>query len=88
VRKPLNAQEEATFQAEIDKPELRQQEAIMQVTTSWEEKGIEKGIERGRQEERQAIALNLLRQGLPKEAIAQATGLTMAQVQRLQAQMD
>jgi Domain of unknown function (DUF4351)/Putative transposase, YhgA-like len=39
----LNAQEERTFQAEIDKIGIAQKEAIMQVTTSWEEKGIEKG---------------------------------------------
>jgi hypothetical protein len=39
----LNAQEEQTFQAEIDKLGVAQKEAIMQVTTSWEETGIEKG---------------------------------------------
>ncbi len=38
----LNAQAEQTFQAEIDKIGVAQKEAIMQVTTSWEEKGIEK----------------------------------------------
>jgi predicted transposase/invertase (TIGR01784 family) len=35
----------------------------------------------------QAIALNFLRQGLAVEAIAQGTGLTIAQVQALQAQV-
>jgi predicted Rossmann fold nucleotide-binding protein DprA/Smf involved in DNA uptake len=45
----LNAQEEQTFQAEID-----------------------------------TIALNLLRQGLSMDSIAQATGLTIAQLQELQ----
>ena len=35
----LNAQEEQTFQAELDKIGVAQREAIMQVTTSWEEKG-------------------------------------------------
>ncbi|MGG6268156.1 Rpn family recombination-promoting nuclease/putative transposase [Leptolyngbya sp. AN03gr2] len=43
----LNAQEEQTFQAELDKIGVAQREAIMQVTTSWEEKGIEKGVEQG-----------------------------------------
>ncbi|MBE9013218.1 DUF4351 domain-containing protein [Pseudanabaenaceae cyanobacterium LEGE 13415] len=43
----LNAQEEQTFQAELDKIGVAQKEAIMQVTTSWEEKGIEKGVEQG-----------------------------------------
>jgi Domain of unknown function (DUF4351)/Putative transposase, YhgA-like len=39
----LNDREEQTFQAELDKIEATQKEAIMQVTTSWEETGIEKG---------------------------------------------
>jgi predicted transposase/invertase (TIGR01784 family) len=39
----LNDSEERTFQAELDKIGTVQKEAIMQVTTSWEEKGIEKG---------------------------------------------
>jgi predicted transposase/invertase (TIGR01784 family) len=39
----LNVQEERTFQAELDKIGVAQKEAIMQVTTSWEETGIEKG---------------------------------------------
>jgi hypothetical protein len=43
----LNAKEEKTFQGELDKIGATQKEAIMQVTTSWEEKGIETGIERG-----------------------------------------
>jgi predicted transposase YdaD len=43
----LNDKEEQTFQAELDKIGAAQKEAIMQVTTSWEEKGIETGIERG-----------------------------------------
>jgi predicted transposase/invertase (TIGR01784 family) len=38
----LNDKEEQTFQAELDKIGATQKEAIMQVTTSWEEKGIEK----------------------------------------------
>jgi Domain of unknown function (DUF4351)/Putative transposase, YhgA-like len=35
----LNDREEKTFQAELDKIGTAQKEAIMQVTTSWEEKG-------------------------------------------------
>jgi predicted transposase YdaD len=41
--------------------------------------------ERAKLEEKQAIALNFLRQGLAVEVIAQATGLTIKQVQALQA---
>jgi predicted transposase/invertase (TIGR01784 family) len=38
----LNDREEQTFQVELDKIGATQKEAIMQLTTSWEEKGIEK----------------------------------------------
>lgn len=80
----LSPQEEQTFQSEIGKLELRQKEAIMQVTTSWEEKGMEKGMEKGREEERRSIALNMLRKNLPLEIIAEVTGLTSEQIQALQ----
>jgi predicted transposase/invertase (TIGR01784 family) len=73
----LNAQEEQTFRAEIDTMDIAQKEAIMQTTTSWEEKGMEKGMEK----ERRSIALNLLRQGLSMDSIAQATGLTISEVE-------
>jgi predicted transposase YdaD len=73
------------FQAELEQYE---QERQMPYVTSIERMGIEKGIEKGREEERQAIALNLLRQGISVEAIAQATGLTIAQLQQLQSQVE
>ncbi|MCY7408538.1 MAG: flagellar assembly protein H, partial [Alkalinema sp. CAN_BIN05] len=42
----LDKAEEETFQSELDTLELPQKEAIMQATTSWEEKGMEKGMEK------------------------------------------
>ena len=77
----LNVQEESTFQSEIDKMGMTQKEEIMQTMTSWEEKGIEKGLERATQ----SIALNMLRKKLDLETIAEVTGLTIAQLQNLQA---
>jgi predicted transposase/invertase (TIGR01784 family) len=41
-----------------------------------------------KQEATQAIALNLLKQGISVETIAQATGLTIAQLQQLQSQVE
>jgi predicted transposase YdaD len=78
----LNVEEEQTFQAEIDTMGLEAKEAIMQATTSWEEKGIVKG----KDEERQTIALNMLKDNLPLEQIARLTGLSIAQLQALQAE--
>ncbi|OUC15150.1 MAG: hypothetical protein B0A82_08355 [Alkalinema sp. CACIAM 70d] len=87
----LNAQEEQRFQAEIDKLEVREKEAIMETLTSWEEKGLEKGIkqgmEKGVEQATRTIALNLLRQKVAIETIATATGLTIEQIQALQAQL-
>ena len=79
----LNVKEEKTFQAEIDKLEPQQKEAIMQTTTSWEEKGMKKGIKK----ERETIALNMLRKDMSIETISELTGLTMKQLQKLQTQI-
>lgn len=76
----LNVQEEQVFQAEIDMMGVAQKEKIMLVTTSWEEKGIEKAT--------QTIALKMLRKKLSLEIITEMTGLTMAQLQDLQAQVE
>jgi predicted transposase YdaD len=75
----LNAQEEQTFQAEIDTMDIAQKEEIMQATTSWEERGIEKAT--------QTIALNMLRKNMSLETITELTGLTTAQLHELQGQM-
>jgi predicted transposase/invertase (TIGR01784 family) len=79
--------EEQQFQAEIDKMDLGQKEEIMEVMTSWEKKGMEKGIEKGVETERQTIALSLLRENLPLEMIARTTGLTIEQLEDLQAEV-
>jgi predicted transposase/invertase (TIGR01784 family) len=61
--------------------ERAEKEEIMELTTSWEEKGMEKGMEKATQ----AIALNMLKDNLSLEQIARLTGLTIAQVQQIQA---
>ena len=75
----LNTKEEQTFQAEIDKLNLQEKEAIMKTMTSWEEKGMEKAT--------QTIALNMLNDNLLLEQIARLTGLTIEQRQHLQSQI-
>jgi predicted transposase/invertase (TIGR01784 family) len=82
----LNPQEEQAFQAEVGKLDASEREDVMQIVTTWMEQGIEKGIEQGWQEAQTAIALNLLKQGISMAAIAEATGLTIAQLQHLQAE--
>ena len=55
----------------------------MPYITSVEQIGYDRGVEN----ERDSIALNLLRQGIAIEVIVQATGLTIVQVQQLQVQL-
>lgn len=56
--------------------------ALSEAFLEWEQRTQE----RGKQEERQTIALNLLRKHLDVETIAEVTGLTIEQLQQLQAQ--
>jgi predicted transposase/invertase (TIGR01784 family) len=79
----LDVKEEQMFQAEIDRMGMTQKEGIMQTMTSWEEKGMKKGLEKATQ----SIAINLLRQGISIDTIAQATGLTLTQLQEIQAKL-
>ena len=56
----------------------RAQEQLLEAQRS-----LERSLERER-----TIALNLLRQGLSIEMIAQATGLSIAQLQKLQSEIE
>ena len=49
----------------------------MQTVTTWEENGMEKA--------RRSIALNMLKDNFSLEQISRLTGLTIAQLQQLQA---
>lgn len=56
----LNAQEEQLFQAQISTIESSQREVVMEIVTSWMERGIEQGIEQGRQQGEVALIMRLL----------------------------
>jgi predicted transposase/invertase (TIGR01784 family) len=74
---------ERQFQDELKAFEEARQ---MKSVTTIERIAKEEGKTEGKMEEKQAIALNLLKQNLTIEVIAQATGLTIEQVQQLQAE--
>ncbi|MEB3294331.1 MAG: hypothetical protein VKJ24_14325 [Synechococcales bacterium] len=76
---------EALKQAFRRELEQYEQEHQMPYVTSIEQMGIQKGTEQGREEERKAIARNLLREGFPLDTIARTTGLSLKQLQELQA---
>ena len=74
----LNGQEEAVFQSELSKIGLEEKERIMQITTSWEEKG--------RLEEKLAISLRLLNRklgDLSKETTNRIKSLESSQLDSL-----
>jgi hypothetical protein len=81
----LNTQEEQTFQAELDKIGVAQKESIMQVTTSWEEKGIEKGIETGIERERRSLVRLQLEQKVGQLPAALTDRLSSLPLDRLSA---
>lgn len=45
---PLNEQEKADFQSQLSTIKLKEQEQIMELTTSWKEEGIQQGIQQGK----------------------------------------
>ncbi|GHU39625.1 hypothetical protein AGMMS50256_39550 [Betaproteobacteria bacterium] len=49
--------------------------------------GEERGRQEGRQEEKQEVARNLLQMNIPLENIVKATGLSLAEVERLAAEL-
>jgi flagellar biosynthesis/type III secretory pathway protein FliH len=85
----LNATEETLFQAEIDKMGLGEQEQIMEIVTSWMERGIEQGREQGIEQGRErevALILRLLTRrlnGLNASLAERVRRLSLEQVEAL-----
>ena len=64
---------------------------VSQMRDSWLEgfeQGMEQGMEQGRMEEKYDVARSLLRMKMPFGGIADATGLPLAEVNRLAAEQD
>jgi len=62
----LTMEEEQIFQAELSKIEPHKREQVMEIVTSWMEKGMEKGIERGVKEGKEHEARSLVLRQLRK----------------------
>ncbi|MCC5604514.1 hypothetical protein [Nostoc favosum] len=65
----LDVTEEQAFQTVVDTMGLTQREEVMEIVTSWEQKGAQRALEQ--------VAVNLLREGMATDAIARVTGLTL-----------
>ncbi len=77
----LNSTEEELFQTQLSTMELEQQEQIMEITTSWERRGITKG----RLEEKLSITLRLLNRKLGTLPEELATEIKSLEPSRLDA---
>ncbi|MEB3294157.1 MAG: hypothetical protein VKJ24_13440, partial [Synechococcales bacterium] len=75
---------EQQFQDEL---KAFEEEKQMKYVTTIERMAETRGKLEGQLEEKNAIALNMLRDQLPLEQISRLTGLTIAQIQALQSQM-
>jgi predicted transposase/invertase (TIGR01784 family) len=72
---------------ELSQDERLRELAISREKLAWDIASRERGAkEEGREEAQRAIARNLLKLDLPLENIAQATGLSLAEIQQLQAE--
>lgn len=56
----LNPEEEAVFQAELNKIVPEEQEGVMEIVTSWMEQGLQLGIQEGRRQEAMSLVLRQL----------------------------
>jgi predicted transposase/invertase (TIGR01784 family) len=86
----LNVQEEQVFQVEVGTLEETEREDIMQIVTSWMERGIEQGIaegeQRGRAEGERSLVLRQLTRRLgtlPTSAEEQVQALALPQLEAL-----
>ena len=82
VIKYLSADEEARRLAEYEEMARRDEADRQKGAYS---QGLQEGEVKGRQEEKLLIARNLLRQKMPYEGIAPATGLSLDEIKRLAA---
>jgi len=83
----LNREEEVQFHIEMAKINKKEAELIMQITTSWHEKGraegIKEGIKEGEIKKALETARAALKKGLPEDVVAEITGLSREAVREL-----
>lgn len=82
----LNIKEERLFQADINTIEPSEQEVVMEIVTSWMERGIEQGIKQGKQQGEVALIMRLLNhcfKGVTPEVEARIRSLSIEQLENL-----
>jgi predicted transposase/invertase (TIGR01784 family) len=73
----LDEKEEKLLMEEIK--QLEDADKILEIPISYEERGIEKGIEKGIRK----VALEMLKDGIPKERVAKLTGLEKQELEKM-----
>ncbi len=88
----LNPEEEAALHRELAQIDRREVEAIMQITTSWHEKGRAEGklegIKEGKLEGKLEVARVALKKGLSEDMVAEITGLGMETLRKLKSELN
>ena len=79
----LVPEEEEQYRHEFDKISPEEKSAMLELTTSWHEKGREEGLAEGLENKAVEVAQKLLAMGLSLEQIQQATGLTKERISSL-----
>ncbi len=72
------------LRSEIMKESVIYQEILLAGKAEGKAEGIAEGEAKGKTQERNQIALNMLRSNIAPDLVAQLTGLTLKQVQKLQ----
>lgn len=83
---PLTMKEEQAFESQLSEVETQQREQIMEIVTSWMEKGMEKGIEEGKRQEAIALVVRQLRKrfaSLDEDAQRRIPTLTIERLEQL-----
>ncbi|MBD2448054.1 Rpn family recombination-promoting nuclease/putative transposase [Nostoc sp. FACHB-152] len=76
------------LRSDIMRESVIYQDILQQGLKEGFEQGIEQGIEQGLEQKAQEIAIKMISKGISPEIIIDVTGLTVEQLQKLQAQQD
>jgi hypothetical protein len=82
----LSPTEEAKFETELAELVPQEKEGVMELTTSWMERGIERGLQQGLQQGEVAVTLRLLKRrfgALSEDVSARIAALPLARVEAL-----
>jgi predicted transposase/invertase (TIGR01784 family) len=80
----LNSNEEKILENEVQKLDAQEVRKMMELTTSWQEKGRAEG----RLDEKKEIARNMLLEGLATSLVVKMTGLSEAEIGKLQQELE